>query len=110
MDIKRKVIDWKQTGINLKLLRCDNLELRKYVCRHLSLSLTKGHICKAVNCDNCTDMDTQISQSELAVVMNVSDYMIANWETNRTVPTLEDLLMYCDICQLDLLDIIVFQQ
>lgn len=55
-------------------------------------------------------MDNQISQAELAIVMNVSDSMVANWETNRTIPTLEDLLMYCDLCDMSLENIIVYSQ
>ncbi len=105
--ITRRIIDWKATGYKLKLLRCDNISLRKAVCHHLSKTLAKGHICRTLDCDNCTNMDNQISQAELAVVMNVSDSMVANWETNRTIPTLEDLLMYCDLCDITLEDIIV---
>ncbi len=108
--ITRRIIDWQATGYNLKLLRCDNLKLRKHVCRQLSSSLTKGHICRTLDCDNCTNMDNQISQAELAIVMNVSDSMVANWETNRTIPTLEDLLMYCDLCDMSLENIIVYSQ
>ncbi len=107
--ITRRNIDWQATGYNLKLLRCDNIQLRKTVCRELSMSLTKGHLCKTLDCDHCTNMDNQISQAELAVVMKVSDSMVANWETNRTIPTLEDLLMYCELCNISPRDVVVFE-
>ncbi|MCM1043055.1 MAG: helix-turn-helix domain-containing protein [Corallococcus sp.] len=110
MDVKRRVIDWQKTGLKLKLLRCDNLNLRRYVCRQLSLGLKMRHICKAENCENCIfEVDNQISQAELAEVMNVSDSIITNWENGRTPPELEDLLFYADICKIDLFDIIVFK-
>lgn len=105
--INRRNIDWQATGLQLKLLRCDNINLRRTVCCELSANLAKGHICKILDCEHCTNMDNQISQAELAIVMNVSDSMVANWETNRTIPTLEDLLMYCDLCKVSLEDIIV---
>ncbi len=106
--INRRIIDWQATGQNLKLLRCDNINLRRTVCHDLSVNLVKGHLCKTLDCQHCNHMDSQISQAELAVIMNVSDSMIANWETNRTIPTLEDLFLYCDLCVLSLDDVLVY--
>lgn len=107
-DAERKYIDWNKTGKNLKLLRCDNILLRKYVCRALR---TASNDCDGVDCDNCRfDMDNSISQAELAKVFNVSENMVANWENNRSTPSLEDLIFYSQICGISLEDIIVFRK
>lgn len=106
--ITRRNIDWQATGLQLRTLRCDNMNLRRAVCYHLSINLAKGHLCKTLDCQQCNHMDNQISQAELALVINVSDSMVANWETNRTIPTLEDLLVYCDLCHISLEEIIVY--
>ena len=109
-DGKRKVIDWERTAKMLRLLRCDNIALRKYVCRQLNVSGQKES-CDGLNCNNCTiDMEASISQGELAQVFHVSEGIVANWENNRTNPELEDLLLYADICELSLYDIIQFEK
>ena len=103
--VKRKFIDWANTAKNLKLLRRDNLNLRKFVCRELNYD--KGE-CNGV-CESCKfDMDHSISQTELAKVFNVSESMIVNWENNKSRPQLDDLIFYSQICQIDLYDVIVF--
>lgn len=105
-EIRRKHINWKKTSKNLKLLRCDNINLRKYVCFILK---TRNNECDGKNCDNCKfEMDLSISQSELAKVFNVSESMIANWENARSIPSLEDLFFYADICRTDIFSILVF--
>lgn len=109
-DGKRKIIDWERTSKMLKLLRCDNINLRKYVCRQLNLMGIKDY-CDGENCDTCTvDMEASISQGELAEVFNVSEGIVANWENNRTHPELEDLLLYSDICNISLFDIVQFEK
>lgn len=105
-EIKRKVIDWENTAKNLKLLRRDNLNLRRYVCN--ALNYDKGE-CDG-ECETCKfDMDQSISQAELARVFNVSESMIVNWENCKSRPQLDDLIFYSQICQIDLFDVIVFE-
>lgn len=106
--IDRKFVDWTRTGKNLKLLRADNIELRRYVCFVLK---TKRQDCDGANCENCKfDMDNSISQAELAEVFNVSESMVANWENARSEPSIDDLLFYAEICHLSLDDILVFAE
>ena len=103
----RGYIDWLKTAQNLKLLRNDNLCLRQYVCRALKYDAAN---CSG-DCESCRfDMDTSISQNELAQVFGVSAGVIANWETGRTVPSFEDLLFYCEICKLRLSEVVVFKK
>ena len=65
-EIKRRYIDWENTAKNLKLLRRDNLNLRRYVCS--ALNYDKGE-CNG-ECATCKfDMDQSISQAELEVVV-----------------------------------------
>lgn len=105
IELKRKYIDWANTAKNLKLLRRDNINLRRYVCSQLNYD--KGE-CSG-ECETCRfDMDESISQLELAKVFNVSESMIVNWENNKSRPQLDDLLFYSQICGLDLYDVIVF--
>ncbi len=105
IELKRKYIDWANTAKNLKLLRRDNINLRRYVCSQLNYD--KGE-CSG-ECETCRfDMDESISQLELAKVFNVSESMIVNWENNKSRPQLDDLLFYSQICGLDLYDVVVF--
>lgn len=107
MQIRRRRINWEKTGINLQLLRSDNLNLRRFCCRQLRYD--SGN-CSG-ECDSCIfEMDHSISRSELATVFNVSDNMIVNWESGKSKPTIEDLMLYADICGLDLFDIILFEE
>ena len=107
--IKRKVIDWDKTSKNLKLLRNDNINLRKYVCSELNIRKKFG--CNAADCDTCKfDMDMNISQSELAQVFHFDVNRIVNWENNRSKPTIEDLIFYSQICGIDLYEVIVFAE
>ncbi len=103
----RPIIDWSATAHNIRLLRCDNIKLRQKVCHCLSSRIAKGHVCRTFNCDGCTVMDSQISQAELSIVLGVSDSIIANWENGRSIPTLEDLLMYAKVADVNLMDIVV---
>ena len=106
--IKRKVIDWDKTSKNLKLLRNDNINLRKYVCRELNMR-KKEYGCDGADCDTCKyDMDTSISQAELAQVFHLNESRIVSWENNRSKPTIEDLIFYSQICGIDLFEVIVF--
>ena len=105
--IERKFVDWGKTSKNLRLLRNDNLNLRRYVCFVLR---TKREECDGKSCDTCRfDMDNSISQAELAQVFSVSESMVANWETGRSIPSVDDLIFYAEICKLPLDDILVFQ-
>lgn len=105
--INRKYIDWEKTAKNLKLLRMDNMNLRRYVCRELKYDSAN---CSG-ECDTCKfDMDNRISQSELAEVFNVSESMIVNWENFKSRPSLEDLIFYSELCQIELYDVVVFEK
>ncbi len=103
--IERQYIDWEKTGRNLQLLRADNLTLRKNVC--YAIKYAKGDC--AGDCDHCRyDMDMNISRAELARVFNVSENVVANWESGRTQVGLEDMLFYCRIAGVTLDDIIEY--
>ena len=68
IELKRKYIDWANTAKNLKLLRRDNINLRRYVCSQLNYD--KGE-CSG-ECETCKfDMDESISQLELAKVFKI---------------------------------------
>ena len=103
--VKRKFINWENTAKNLKLLRRDNINLRRVVCSQLNFD--KGN-CNG-DCVSCKfDMDNSISQAELAKVFNVSENMVVNWENGKSRPQLDDLIFYSQICEIDLFDVIVF--
>lgn len=103
--LNRQYIDWAKTAKNLKLLRQDNINLRRYVCSQLNFD--KGD-CDGL-CETCKfDMDHSISQAELAKVFNVSESMVVNWENSKSRPQLDDLIFYSQICGIDLYDVIVF--
>lgn len=102
----RKNINWVKTGKNLKLLRCDNLNLRKYICKEIK---TEKEVCDGKSCENCRfDMDHSISQAELGKVFGVTESIVANWETGRTIPQIEDMLFYSEICRIPLEEILIF--
>lgn len=111
MKILRKFIDWKTTGTNLYRLRSDNASLRRYVC-----SAHRKNTDRCTNdsydCDSCTNvhMDKNISRLELAQVFGVSENVINNWESGRTAIGIEDLLFYCQIANVTLDDILVYQK
>lgn len=107
MEIQRKYVDWHKTAVNLKLLRQDNINLRRYVCRELKV---RNAECLGENCKECKyEMDPSISRAELAQVFNVSESVVFNWENEKTIPTLDDLVFYSQICKLDLFEIVVFK-
>ncbi len=103
--LTRRNIDWAKTGKVLELLRADNLALRRFVCRFHNAG--KGDC--GGNCANCRfEMDSNISRKELADVFNVSESVVANWESAKTPVPMEDLLFYSDIAGVDLFDLLVF--
>ena len=106
--VKLKAIDRKNTARNLKHLRCNDSNLRRYVCWCLK---TKSDDCFGTDCENCRlDMDNSISRRELAQVLDVSENTLANWESGRSVPDLEFLLMYSEICKRDLIGgVVIFE-
>ncbi|MGN0805934.1 MAG: helix-turn-helix domain-containing protein [Candidatus Coproplasma sp.] len=53
-------------------------------------------------------MDNHISRKELADVFGVSESVIFNWESGRTVVDYENLLFYSQLSKTDLAEIIVF--
>ena len=104
-NIERKHINWVKSGKNLQILGADNISLRWYVC--YVLNFDKGD-CSG-DCDNCRyDMDTNISRTELAKIFNVSDSVIFNWENGITPVDLEDMLFYCQLAEVTLDDIVVY--
>ena len=104
-NIIRQYIDWSKTAKNLKLLRQDNINLRRYVCSKLYY----GKRDCEVDCAECKfGMDHSISQAELAKVFNVSESMVVNWENSKSRPQLDDLIFYSQICEIDLYEVIVF--
>ena len=111
MKVFRKFIDWELTGNKLFRLRSDNAALRRFVCSALRRQSGKCNNGSG-DCENCTDkyMDKNISRPELAEVFGVSDSVINNWECGRTAIGLEDILFYCQIANVTLDDIIVYQK
>ncbi len=104
----RKFIDWTTTGQNLKLLRRDNINLRRFVCK----TLREGTLeCRGDgNCEKCRfEMDSSISQAELAEIFNVSDSVILNWERGVSKPQIEDIMLYAEICKIDFFDVLIFE-
>ena len=104
-EISRKNIDWEKTGIRLRDLRDHDLNLRRYVCWYFKFGVAN---CSG-DCMNCIyEMDKNVSRTELSMVFAVTESVLFNWETGKTPPELEDLLLYADICGLTLDEIIVF--
>lgn len=111
------IIDWDATRERLKQLRLYNLNLHRYVCHELRI--TKDEVkCNGKNCENCVVDDRknnftnkEISQPELAEVMGVTANQIANWESKRSIPNLENLFFYCRLCKIEKIeDLIVFER
>lgn len=102
--IRKKIINWSKTAKNLKLLRNDNIQLRRYVCRQLRYNDAN---CSG-NCLTCRfDMDSKISQAELAEVFKVSESVIVNWENAKSRPSIEDIIFYSEICQIDIFEVLI---
>ena len=114
---KRIKIDWIKTANRLVDLRLNNKNLIKYVCyfnkkmneNKDSRFINKYTCYQDYNCDNCTEMDQNISQQELANVFGVSRYVINNWENSITIPDIEDILLYSKISGVDIYDILVWE-
>lgn len=105
-EIIRKNIDWGKTGVKVERLRDDNKNLRRYVCWKLKHERAN---CDGM-CENCEyEMDKRISRKELAQVFNNSESVIVNWESGKTPIPLEDLLFYCQLCEVQLFDVIVYE-
>lgn len=101
-------IDWTKTAMNLRLMRSDNMNLRRYVCRELNRR-KKYDGCDGKDCETCKfEMDNSISQKELSKVFDVKESQIANWENGKSVPKLEYLIYYCRICKIELNELVVF--
>lgn len=104
--LNRISVDWSKTGKKLEMLRLHNEELRRYVCFYIK---TKNHDCEGTNCEKCfLEMDKSISRRELSEVFLTSENVITNWENGKSIPQIEDILLYCEITKLDLLDILVY--
>lgn len=102
--IKREFVDWKKTGRKLEMLRQDNIELRRKVCR--ALKHDDGNC--VGDCAACEfEMDNHISRNELSKVFDVSESVIYNWENGKTVVDYDDLLFYAKLADLDISDIVV---
>ncbi len=114
----RLKIDWVKTGENLADLRMNNFNLRRYVC-YFNKKENEHNVSKlgyrpkytcffGYKCEECTkEMDRSISVQELANVFGLSRDIINNWETGRTIPDIEDLLMYSKITKLSIEDILI---
>lgn len=108
MAFSRIFIDWKKTAANLEFLRRNNLNLRRRVCQ--AHKMQNGD-CEGVLCDDCKyEMDNLISQDELAYVLGVSSNIIANWENGRSTPTVEDIINYAKLCDIEVEEVIVFKK
>lgn len=104
--IERRRIDWRRTGIRLKNLRDHHPTLQRYTCyiNHAAEGNCSGE------CETCEfDLDRNVSRAELARVLATTESVIANWESGRTSPELEDLLYYTALCGIALEDILVFE-
>lgn len=104
--IQRRYIDWESTGTRLQELRLGNFNLRRYCCFK---NRTDSGDCEGLNCEKCRKgMDNMISRRELALVFSTTENVVVNWETGKTPPQLEDLLLYCEITGLKLRDFIIY--
>lgn len=106
-----KVIDWEKTGKNLEYLRRHNVNLIKKICEYCrSQEDSKNYCSGGEKCKTCTfDMDTHISRNELAsAVVGWSDSQVANWEDARSVISIEDLFVYCELCEMKIEEILIF--
>lgn len=110
-EYERRIINWEMTGKNLEYLRRHNINLIKKVCEYCRTQENSSNPCEGgEKCKSCTfNMDNHISRSELArAVAGWTENQIANWEDARSVISLEDLLMYCHLCEMELEDIIIY--
>lgn len=104
--IKMRTIDWTKTARNLKLLRNHDQNLRRYVCKTLNYDKAQ---CDG-KCDSCKfDMDNSISQRELATAFGLSVGTVVNWENGKSKPYIEALLLYSEVCGIDLNNILIFE-
>ena len=114
--INKIVIDWDKTKDNLLDLRLNNINLRKYVCYYNKfnkddINLREKYTCfNNYLCDDCKMVDLKISRSELAFTLGVSDDIIYNIETGKTIPDLEELILYSKISKVPLENIIVIKE
>ena len=112
----RIIIDWDKTKDNLIDLRLNNINLRKYVCYYNKLNkedieLREKYTCfNNFSCDECKNIDSKISRAELAFSLGVSDDIIYNIETGKTIPDLEELILYSKISDVPLEEIIVIKE
>ena len=113
-EIERKQRSKVRTGRQLQVLRLDNENLRRYVCSALNYDKNE---CDG-SCEDCDPrytrrghgMDLSISQRELAQVFGVCTSVVANWESGRSLPPIEDLMLYGEICKVDWIrDILGFE-
>lgn len=108
-----KSIDWVRTGKQLEYLRRHNINLIKKVCAYCRSQEDAKTYCEGgEKCKTCTyDMDNHISRNELAsAVAGWSDSQVANWEDARSIISIEDLYIYCQLCDLTLEDILVIRE
>lgn len=107
-----EVVDRRATGEKLQRLRKYDLNLHRYVCHELH-SPTSTY-CSGTDCDQCEANDFEeedINQPDLARVMNVATSQIANWENGKSIPSLENLIFYCRICNIEKIeDLIVLEK
>lgn len=108
---KRKAINWIKTGKKLEHLRRHDVKLIKKVCAYCRSKDDSKNYCEGgKKCETCTfEMDNHISRSELArSVAGWSDSQVTNWEDARSIISIEDLFVYCQLCEISLEDILVF--
>lgn len=102
-----KTIDWGKTLKHLQLLREGNISLKKYCCKKLHYDDAN---CSG-DCDNCKyDMDNHISQQELADVMGIDKSRLINLENGKCIMRIEELLFYCEACNLPYNEILVIEE
>ena len=109
-------IDYEYVGRKLCDLRQSNSNLLKYVCYSLNeerlTNVDKWDASSAVctrdmKCDDChRPVEREVSQGELARVLGVSKTMVSNWESGRTSVDLCYLLVYCELCDVTLEEIV----
>lgn len=107
--IENNNVDWGATSKKLTDLRENNLKLREKVCQNLDIKKKKG--CQEACCKTCSKSSScALVQDALSKLFKVSKKTIKKWEENKSKPTLDQLMYYSELCQLEIFDVVILNQ